>query len=146
MMGGQMEDEMKKTKTTTKAKAAAKPHHVAAPAAPVTTTTTTTTTASQPPSPAPATKPALMRTRLLTPAQKVVAELIRFLKIDAKRPYGRRGRAAILELAQRATQAARQESKTLVEVIPTHQRTFVEAALARLQQPVNVPAVTTTVQ
>ncbi len=133
---------MKKTKT--KAKPASKPRSGApAPAAPAPVTpqvavTATTTTTSQPP--ASAAKPALMRTRLLTPAQKVVAELIRFLKIHAKRPYGTRGQKAILDLAQRATQQAQQESKTLVEVIPTHQRAFVEAALARLQQPVTDPA------
>ena len=137
---------MKKTKTT-KAKPTGKPRSVEpVPAAPVTATTITTTTTSQPPSSAPAAKPALMRTRLLTPAQRSVAELTRFLKIHQKKPYGTRGQKAILELAQRATHQAQQESKTLVEVIPMHQRAFVEAALARLQQPVTAPADTTTVQ
>ena len=122
----------KKTATKVKATGKARPvEHVPAAPVPVTPTVTTNTTSQSTPS---APKPALMRTRLRTPAQKVVAELIRFLKIHAKKPYGTRGQKAILELAQRATREAQQESKTLTEVVPMHQRTFVEAALARLQQ------------
>ena len=124
-----------KKKTATKAKTTgkARPVETSAAPAPVTPDVAVTTTATSQPTPS-APKPALMRTRLRTPAQKVVAELIRFLKIHEKKPYGPRGQKAILELAQRATREAQQESKTLTEVVPMHQRTFVETALARLQQ------------
>jgi hypothetical protein len=126
-----------KKKTTKKAKPAGKPRSVeqvpAAPA-PVMPAAAVTTTTNQPPSSAPAPKPALARTRLRTPAQRTVAELIRFLKIHQKTPYARRGQRAILDLAQRATRQAEQEQKTLLEVVPMHNRTFVETALARLQQ------------
>ena len=119
----------KPTKTTKPTTEKARPVEQA-PAAPAPVTPAVTATTASQPTP----KPALMRTRLRTPAQRVVAELIRFLKIHAKRPYGTRGQKAILELEQRATREAQQESKTLTEVVPMHQRTFVETALARLQQ------------
>jgi hypothetical protein len=131
---------MMKKKPTNKAKPAGKPRPVEqAPTAPPPVTpqvavTAVTTTTSQPAATAPAPKPALMRTRLRTPAQRSAAELIRFLKIHAKRAYGKRGQRAILDLAQRVRQQAQQESKTLAEVIPMHNRSFVEAALAQLQQ------------
>jgi hypothetical protein len=134
-----------KKKTTTKAKPAGTPRSVEpAPATPAPVTPAVAVTTTNQPTPS-TPKPALMRTRLRTPAQKVMAELIRFLKIHAKRPYGRRGQKALLDLAQRATQQAQQESKALIDVIPLHQRTFVETALARLQQ-ANVTTTDTTVQ
>jgi hypothetical protein len=130
-----------KKKMATKAKTTGKVRPVEqVPAAPI---PVTPTVASQP---TPATpKPALMRTRLRTPAQRSAAELIRFLKIHAKRAYGKRGQRAILDLAARVIREAQGESKTLTEVIPMHNRRFVEESLARLQQD-QQPANDTTIQ
>lgn len=142
-----------KKKPTNKAKPAGKPRPVEqpltapAPVPPQVAVTTVMSTTSQPAATAPASpKPALMRTRLRTTAQKSAAELIRFLKIHSKRAYGKRGQKAILDLAERVTQEAQQESKTLLEVIPMHNRSFVESALARLQQAQQPPNETTVQQ
>src|SRR5262245_34888642 len=98
-------------KKTTKAQPAGKRRTVEqspiAPA-PVKSIVTAPAGTSQPTATA-VTKPALMRTRLRTPAQRSAAELIRFLKIHAKRAYGPRGQRAILDLAQRVTREAQEE-------------------------------------
>lgn len=53
-----------------------------------------------PPAPAPVNLPKPSRARLLTPAAKRGAELVRYLRIHAKRPYGKRGENAILDMAR----------------------------------------------
>jgi hypothetical protein len=117
---------MKKTKPKKPQMASAAPGSVM-PAAATSPTTVI-------PTPTPVGTPVPMRTRLRTPAQRSAAELVRFLKVHAKRPYGKRGQRAILDLAQRVMRQAQQESKTFAEVIPMHNRAFVEASLAGLQQ------------
>jgi hypothetical protein len=59
---------------------------------------------------APAAPPAPMRrARLLTPAQKRGSELVRYLRIHTKTPYGARGQRAIVELAKEVGHLARVE-------------------------------------
>ncbi len=112
------------------------PTEPATPAAPITSSVSATTASALVVTPRP-----LARMHRKSPAQKSGSELVRYLRIHSKRPYGRRGQKAILGLAARVTQDAQQESKSLADVLG-HNLTFVEESLARLQ-----PAtVTTTVE
>lgn len=66
--------------------------------------TSATTTAPPQPTPAAVVNPrrvvARMRQATATPAQRRGSELVRFLKIHAKHPYGTRGENAIVKLAR----------------------------------------------
>jgi len=50
--------------------------------------------------------------RNTTPAMKLGAELVRYLRIHAKHPYGPRGQQAIVDLAKQAAHAASLELAT----------------------------------
>lgn len=123
-------------KTTKKAKPGPKrgPRSVipAAPA-PVTPAANTTTNAAPPPAPVVRPRP-LARMHRKSPAQKIGSELVRYLRIHSKHPYGKRGQKAILDLATRVRQHAQEESKGFTDLFPGDTLPFVEASLARLQQ------------
>jgi hypothetical protein len=57
--------------------------------------------------PTPANPPRLSRARLLTPAARRGSELVRYLRIHAKHPYGKRGEGAVVELAREVAHLAR---------------------------------------
>jgi hypothetical protein len=73
------------------------------PAVPAPTMPASRATANISPAPTPAPKPSRMtRARLLSPAAKRGADLVRYLKIHAKHPYGPRGQEAIVKIAREA--------------------------------------------
>lgn len=76
---------------------------------------------------------ARMSRRGLSAAQRMGAELTRYLRIHVKRPYGTRGEKAILDLAARVTQAAQLESKAFTDVIQANSLGFVDESLVRLR-------------
>jgi hypothetical protein len=60
-----------------------------------------------------------MRRSLLSPAERRGAELVRYLRIHSKRPYGERGERAIQTLAIEAAHLARIELAEREKDLPT---------------------------
>lgn len=87
-------------KPTTSTRRAARP--VPAPVAAPAPTETVAAAPVAPPAP-------MRRARLLTPAAKRGSELVRYLRIHRKTPYGTRGEKAIVTLAREVGHLARVE-------------------------------------
>ncbi len=99
----------KSTRTQTKTRTPRAPRRRVPKPTPMPTVQTPVAVAAIDPQTEPAAAPAPVahaRRRNTTPAMKLGAELVRFLRIHAKRPYKSRGEQAIVDLAKEAAHAA----------------------------------------
>jgi hypothetical protein len=114
---------MKKAKTTKKPKTLKKAKPPEVPATPVTSSVATATMVPVATTRATTVVPPRRLARLhratATPAQRRGADLVRYLRIHAKRPYGDRGIRALVELAQEVGHLANLELNARERVTQT---------------------------